>query len=276
MVDGRPALISRDNELFPQSAYRSRAPTRSGRPWWKTFVPDRSVNLSYRRSLEAFFRYLDRGQSADVLVVGAAHQRRALGGFVKRASPARLLYTDIDVAADVDMYCDVHRLPFQDSAFDGVIASAVLEHVVDPALAVSEIHRVLRPNGILYSEIPFLQQVHEGAYDFTRLSLSGHRRLMNHFKELSSGVVAGPGTVLAWALEHFAVSCTPRMLARPMRMASRIAFSWLKYFDYIFGQSAPAVDGASCTFFLGLKAPERESDTSIVRRYSGRGSTSHT
>jgi hypothetical protein len=31
-----------------------------------------------------------------------------------------------------------------------------------------------------------MQQVHEGAYDFTRYTLSGHRRLFNGFTETSS------------------------------------------------------------------------------------------
>ena len=48
------------------------------------------------------------------------------------AKSIRLVYSDIDVAADVDLYCDAHELPFQDQTFDGVIASAVLEHVLSP------------------------------------------------------------------------------------------------------------------------------------------------
>ena len=115
-----------------------------------------------------------------------------------------------DAKGMVDLFCDAHELPFLDETFDGVIASAVLEHVVYPERVAAEIHRVLARRGLIYSEIPFLQQVHEGAYDFTRYTLSGHRRLLNHFEEFSSGVVAGPGTTLAWAIEHFAVCCTPR------------------------------------------------------------------
>jgi len=57
--------------------------------------------------------------------------------------------------------------------FDAVWIQAVLEHVLDPVRVVAEIHRVLRPGGLVYSEIPFMQEVHEGAYDFTRFRLSG-------------------------------------------------------------------------------------------------------
>ena len=71
---------------------------------------------------------------------------------------------------------DAHDLPFVDAAFDAAVIQAVLEHVVDPQRVVAELHRVLREDGVLYSEVPFMQQVHEGAYDFTRYTDLGHRR----------------------------------------------------------------------------------------------------
>ncbi len=57
----------------------------------------------------------------------------------------------------------------------------------------AEIHRVLRPGGIVYADTPFLQQVHEGAYDFTRFTDSGHRFLFRRFERIDSGSVAGCG-----------------------------------------------------------------------------------
>jgi len=43
---------------------------------------------------------------------------------------------------------DVTALPFGDSSFDVVFAHALIEHLADPAPAVREFARVLRPNGI--------------------------------------------------------------------------------------------------------------------------------
>ncbi len=84
-----------------------------------------------------------------------------------------------------------------DESFDGVICQAVLEHVLDPYRCVEEIHRVLRPNGLVYAETPFMQQVHGGTHDFTRFTHLGHRRLFRKFAEVDSGVVCGPGMALA-------------------------------------------------------------------------------
>ncbi|MCY4447513.1 MAG: class I SAM-dependent methyltransferase [Chloroflexi bacterium] len=44
---------------------------------------------------------------------------------------------------------DVHELPFPDASFDAVFAHAVLQHVKEPIRALGEIHRVLRPGGVV-------------------------------------------------------------------------------------------------------------------------------
>ena len=46
------------------------------------------------------------------------------------------------------------RLPFADASFDRVIASEVLEHIVDDAAALAEFARVLRPGGTLAATVP--------------------------------------------------------------------------------------------------------------------------
>ena len=270
LAGGRPVLIRTDNTLFPRSAYLDIEPQApSPLHMLRRLAPSRSVNLVYRQQLAAFVDALGETAATSVLVIGAGWQKGWLDTFFAKQPAIRVVYSDVDAKGMVDLFCDAHELPFLDETFDGVIASAVLEHVVYPERVAAEIHRVLARRGFIYSEIPFLQQVHEGAYDFTRYTLSGHRRLLNHFEEFSSGVVAGPGTTLAWAIEHFAVCCTPRPLVSVTRVAVRVAVSWLKYFDYLFGQSPAAADGASCTFFLGRKTPSPQPDLDIVTRYSG-------
>lgn len=43
--------------------------------------------------------------------------------------------------------CDIHSLPFEDSSFDYVYCSHVLEHSVAPMIALLEIYRVLKKHG---------------------------------------------------------------------------------------------------------------------------------
>ncbi len=47
------------------------------------------------------------------------------------------------------------RLPFADGAFEVVWCSEVLEHLFDPAFALQEMRRVLRPGGRLLVTVPY-------------------------------------------------------------------------------------------------------------------------
>ena len=44
---------------------------------------------------------------------------------------------------------DVQALPFADASFDAVFAHAVLQHVREPVRALAEMHRVLKPGGVI-------------------------------------------------------------------------------------------------------------------------------
>jgi SAM-dependent methyltransferase len=211
-----------------------------------------------------------------ILVVGAGSQRSELRQLLNPEQNVRIVATDIDISADVDYFCDAHDLPFADKIFDGVITTAVLEHVLDPRKVAKEIGRVTKNAGLLYSELPFMQQVHEGAYDFTRHTLSGHRWLFREYGVIESGIVAGPGTALVWAIERFVSALFgARWLSKIVRGATRLMFFWLKYFDYLTKDSGAAMDAASCTFLLARKASARISEQDVIEGYIGSQNMQH-
>ena len=59
---------------------------------------------------------------------------------------------------------DGMRLPFGDDSFDGVLCAAVLEHIPDPPSFVSELGRVLKPGGVLFGYVSFLEPFHGMSY----------------------------------------------------------------------------------------------------------------
>lgn len=57
----------------------------------------------------------------------------------------------------IDAYvCDIEneKLPFKDNSFDLVIFSEVIEHLVDPDIALKKIYQVLKNNGLLIVSTP--------------------------------------------------------------------------------------------------------------------------
>lgn len=176
-----------------------------------------------------------------------------------------LVGTDVYASPNVDILADGHRLPFVDSSFHGVWIQAVLEHVVVPEQVVAEIARVLVPDGVLYAETPFLQPVHERAYDFTRFTRSGHRWLFRHFAELRSGTIGGPAETLLWSVRYLG-----RSLFRSEKIGSLFAvmFFWLRYLDRLIDDRYRA-DAATGVYFLGTKADAAIEPKDLVAYFPG-------
>jgi len=199
-----------------------------------------------------------------VLVVGGGTV--GLGGEeLYRDDSIELVGTDVYASPHTVLVADAHKLPFEDGVFDGVWVQAVLEHVLEPATVVAELHRVLRPDGLVYAETPLMQQVHERAYDFTRFTQSGHRWLFRRFSEVSAGPVGGAGVALAWSIRYFA-----RALGAGDKLSRLIVlpFFWIRYLD-AFGRGRAAADAASGVFFLGRRA-ERAMDPHAMPEYYNR------
>ena len=78
-----------------------------------------------------------------------------------RANPRVGRYVTADLyAPGVDVRCDITALDFPDQSFDVVICSHVLEHVREDRRAISELHRVLRPGGIAFIQVPYVRDQH--------------------------------------------------------------------------------------------------------------------
>jgi SAM-dependent methyltransferase len=173
---------------------------------------------------------------------------------------------DIYPSQSTDFVADAHYLPFVDGAFDGVWIQAVLEHVVDPVLVVKEIHRVLAKGGVVYAETPFMQQVHEGAYDFQRFTVLGHRYLFRWFDAVDMGGTRGAGLVLAWSVRYLVWAVTrsktaAAMVSKPFAMLAGL-------FDRL-ADSRAMWDSSSAVYFLGSRAEQPIKQSELPKSYRG-------
>jgi SAM-dependent methyltransferase/uncharacterized protein YbaR (Trm112 family) len=272
IVDGRPVLIDEARSVFSHADYRdaqnpTNTPPDSLREWVRR-LPSPSVNLSAVRAFETMGRRLASRESPLVLVVGGGLSGKGMHALTS-VPTLRIINVDPSPNSAAVLFCDGHDLPFADASIDAVVVQAVLEHVADPFRCVDEIHRVLKPDGLVYSETPFMQQVHLKGYDFTRFTHIGHRRLFRWFTEIESGVVAGPGTALAWSWRYFLASLAPARYAKLAAGAGRVMGFALEQFDYLLRQRPGALDGASATYFLGARSTVAASDREVLVGYRG-------
>lgn len=66
-------------------------------------------------------------------------------------------YVTADISGrGVDCQCAMEAIPFPDASIDVVIANHVLEHVDDDIVAMREVRRVLRPDGVAILSVPLI------------------------------------------------------------------------------------------------------------------------
>jgi SAM-dependent methyltransferase len=80
-------------------------------------------------------------------------------------------------ARQADVIAPLSELPLEDSSFDHVVCTQVLEHVADPVAVLSELRRVLAPGGSLWLTVPFVGELHEEPHDYFRYTSHGLRSL---------------------------------------------------------------------------------------------------
>jgi len=279
IVSGVPVLINDANSVFMCADYVQDGASFRGDSYGKStdattsrarrtyhqcagYLLNFAITRSHLDAEKALARIQSRIQHPKILVIGAGDENYTGAGL--------FTYTDVAFSKNTMMVCDAHDLPFQSDYFDFVIAVAVLEHVADPARCVSEIWRVLKKGGCVYAATPFLQPVHLGAYDFTRFTYLGHRRLFRWFDEEDSGMALGPGAALAWSVQYFLTSLTSlKWLKAGLRLASLILSVPLKLTDYFTRAQSSAIDGAAGVFFFGTKRESPISDRKMIGLYRG-------
>jgi SAM-dependent methyltransferase len=273
VISGLPALVDFENSVLDAGRLRATEGASVIRRKWKLPEPLRRLILGRNRAAPfAVARMLEllRADSVAanrrprILVVGGGQLGSGLESLYNDPT-IELIAFDVYASPIVQFIGDGHAIPLADASIDGVVVQAVLSFVLEPWVVAQEIYRVLRTNGIVLADTPFMQQVCEGPYDFVRFTDSGHRWLFRGFERIDSGTVNGAGTALLWSVGYFTRALTR---SRAFSTLVQLCFFWLRYVDGILDPKY-SIDAASGVFFLGSKTSASITQADVISYYQG-------
>ena len=280
VIDGTPILLADDEEgMFriedfapdagrienrKQLSRRLGGPFRWALQGFRFHGSDEGVAEFGRLALE------HGGGTATILVIGGGERSTGIEQLAL-VDGVELIETDVYLGETVDLVVDGQNLPFRDGSADGVISQAVIEHVADPWKVIAECHRVLKDGAPIYTEAPFIQQVHMGPYDFFRFSPAAMRLIHRDFEEVEMKVVNGPGMALSWSAEYFVRSFRSRFdrMAIWMTRLTKLLFLPALLLDRFLVGRPGAWDAAAGTAFLGRKSDRSRTPRELVSGYRG-------
>lgn len=285
VVNGAPILIDSERSVFTAEEIiadyeRARArPPRSapGRLAWA--IASRTPHVTSHRRQEAIAqRFADRlagdRPAPSILVVGSGTD--GIGVDALRAIPgAALCEFDVYLTDARMLVADLLDLPFEAASFDAVVAQGVLEHVIDPHRAAEEIHRVLKPGGLVFSTTPFVLGVHLPVADYTRFSRLAVIRLFRRFTPIECDVIEGAAVSLAYSLAYFWMALWSSFGwasgAKIAKYAGNYLIFWLRYVDALVRRSPVSIDAAASYYYVGRRSATTLGDREIVAMFKGVG-----
>jgi len=154
---------------------------------------------------------------ADAAIVDLGAGGRRING--------RTFTVDGNATTRPDLVSDLHSVPLEDARFDCAVCTGTLEHVADPGAVGRELVRLLKPGGIAYIDVPFMQGFHADPDDFRRWTLHGLRRFCEGIglDVVQSGVHIGPGSALSWVASEYVRILLGGLLGK----AASVVVRWL-------------------------------------------------
>lgn len=213
-----------------------------------------STNYIYRKIEPSPYDFLP--ENPIIYDIGS---KGARGGYAFGKPPqnATIVCVDIEDADGVDLVADAHNLYMvEDNSVDFVTSVSVLEHVRYPQKVVKEMHRILKPGGIIYINVPFLFPFHADPNDFYRFTYKGIDILCEDFEKLDSGFNRGPASTMNHLLVHFFAmlfSFNNKTIYGINVDFFKWLLFWVKYLDIFLAKYSMAYVIHAGTYFIGKK-----------------------
>lgn len=124
-------------------------------------------------------------------------------GDVRTCFPGRrFVGCDLSLGEGVDQIQDLHHLDIADGTIGTALLLDTIEHVREPFRAMSEVHRCLRPGGLMVMTSVMYFPIHLHPDDYWRFTASGFDSLSAPFAQVDTtmvGLRTLPHTVVAMA-----------------------------------------------------------------------------
>lgn len=247
-----PIIINEEKSIFRTNTFLNDEDTFFKSEKRNIKLPSLSLNFISKKNYKLIVTELESLKTLpNVLIIGGSID--GSGITILKAKGYNFIESDVSFGKNTKIIFDAHNIPYQNDTFDLIVIQAVLEHVVFPEQVVKEIYRTLRDGGIVYSEIPFMQHVHGGKYDFQRFTYLGHEILFREFEKIDSNILCGPAMAFTWSLQYFFTSFfSSKKIIKYVRAMSKIFF-FIKYLDFYLIKKEGAFNSASAFYFLGRK-----------------------
>lgn len=108
----------------------------------------------------------------------------------------------------IDIIADAHDLSvIPDHSYELVLFTEVLEHLHTPQQAIDEIHRVLKPGGLVLLTTRFIFPLHSSPVDYFRYTKYGLRHLLRNFDIVELSDEANTMETLAIIYQRLGFQC---------------------------------------------------------------------
>lgn len=96
-------------------------------------------------------------------------------------SGKKYIGADIQIGPGVDIILNLHEIKLPSKSVGTVLIMDTLEHVEFPGKAIEQVHRILKPNGVLVISSVMNFPIHNHPHDYWRFTPEGFKSLMKIF-----------------------------------------------------------------------------------------------